>query len=286
MIVITGAGGKTGRAILHALAALGEKNVRAWVRRDEQAEEAQTMGAAEVVVGDLKDPQVLEKALRGASVLYHIAPNMYPDELALGRQVIAAGRAAGLKRIVYHSVLHPQVQAMQHHWNKLLVEERLFESGLDFTILQPAAYMQNVLAGWKAIREKGIYSVPYAAETRLGMVDLEDVAAVAARVLSEDGHAGAIYELSGSEALSQTEVAEALTKAIGRPVQVEVTPRDQWEQRARAGGMADYAVTTLRKMFEYYENFGFWGNSRVLAGLLGREPVKFAQFAARAAQEN
>ena len=132
---------------------------------------------------------------------------MAEQELEIGRSVIAAARTADLRRFVFHSVLHPQTAEMAHHWQKMRVEALLFRSGLDFTILQPAAYMQNVLAGRDLITARGEYRVPYALSTRIGMVDLLDVAEVAARVLSEDGHAGATYELATGERLSQHEVA-------------------------------------------------------------------------------
>jgi uncharacterized protein YbjT (DUF2867 family) len=116
---------------------------------------------------------------------------MNPAEVEIGEGVIVAACAAGVEHVVYHSVLHPQTEAMPHHWSKLRVEEKLFESGLAYTILQPAAYMQNVLAYWEAIMEHGVYPVPYAVEARLSMVDLEDVARSAALILTEPGHIGA-----------------------------------------------------------------------------------------------
>jgi uncharacterized protein YbjT (DUF2867 family) len=203
---------------------------------------------------------------------------MNPDELAIGRMAIATARAAGARHFVYHSVLHPQAEAMPHHWHKLRVEELLFESGLDYTILQPAAYMQNVLAGWKAITGQGVYRAPYPVETRLGMVDLEDVAAAAAIVLTEPGHTGATYELAGPEVLSQTEVAAILSQVLQRTVRAEQIPLTEWVVQAQAAGLGKYQLETLVKMFHYYEQYGFWGNSRVLAWLLGRPPTRFSTF--------
>lgn len=241
----------------------------------------QAMGAQEVVVGDVASPETLAQGAFGARAIYHICPNMRPDELVIGQAVLAAAREAGVQTFVYHSVLHPQVEAMPHHWLKLRVEEALFESGLPFTILQPAAYMQNVLAQWPAITQAGLYAAPYAVETRLGLVDLEDVAEVAARVLTEPGHTGAIYELAGADVLSQTEVAAVLSARLGRPVRAEAIPPATWERGARAAGLSDYAVETLLKMFRYYERYGFWGNPRVLESLLGRPARTFDAFVAR-----
>jgi uncharacterized protein YbjT (DUF2867 family) len=206
---------------------------------------------------------------------------MSPDEVAIGQVALAAARAAGVERFVYHSVLHPQTESMPHHWHKLRVEALLFELGLPFTILQPAAYMQNVLAYWEKIANQGVYPVPYAIETRLNMVDLEDVAAVAAKALTEEGHLGAIYELAGPELLSQVEVAEILAQKLGRPVHAEAVPLEEWEQSVRQAGLGEYQIQTLLKMFGYYEAYDFWGNPGVLGWLLSREPVTFGEFVER-----
>jgi uncharacterized protein YbjT (DUF2867 family) len=284
MILITGAAGKTGRALIQALAPKGVP-VRALVRRPEQAEKVLALGAAEAQIGDLCQPDTVFRAAAGVQAVYHIPPNMHPDEITLGQTALSAARAAGVQHFVYHSVLHPQVQAMPHHWKKLLTEEMIFESGLPFTILQPVAYMQNVLGQWPQITGQGTFPVPYSIETRLGMVDLHDVAQAAAIVLTEPGHTGAIYELAGAEALTQREVAAVLEQKLGRPVRAEQTPLDVWEQRARAGGLPEYAIETLLKMFRYYQSFGFWGNQHCLTSLLVRTPTDFAAFIDRTLRE-
>jgi NAD(P)H dehydrogenase (quinone) len=280
MILVTGAAGKTGRAIIRALSARGEA-VRALVHRPEQAAVVEELGARRVVVGDLRSQAVVNRSAQDVRAVYHICPNMSPDEVAIGQAVIAAARTAGAERFVYHSVLHPHTESMSHHWHKLRVEELLFESELAYTILQPAAYMQNVLAHWEQIVTRGVFPVPYAVKTRLSMVDLEDVATVATMVLIGDGHLGAIYELAGSEVLSQVEVAGLLAEGLGRPVRAEAIPLDAWERDARQAGLDDYRVRTLVKMFGYYESYGFWGNPRVLGWLLGRPPTSFGAFVER-----
>ena len=287
MILVTGAAGKTGRAVIRALSARGQ-TVRALVHRPQQAPAAVDAGAQDVVAGDMRDPAILEHALAPGRVavraVYHICPNMSPDELSIARVVLRAARAAGLEQVVYHSVLHPQTEAMPHHWQKLRVEELLFESGLPFTILQPAAYMQNLLAYWDQIVGQGVYAVPYATDTLLGMVDLEDVAEAAAIVLTEGGHAGATYELAGADVLSPADVARVLERQLARPVQAQAVPLDEWECGARATGLGEYQVETLLQMFRYYQRHGFWGNPRVLTWLLRRPPTTFATFVERAAR--
>jgi uncharacterized protein YbjT (DUF2867 family) len=284
MILVTGAAGKTGRAIIRALVA-GGSAVRALVHRPEQAGSLAALGARETVIGDMRLPTTLEEAARSVRSVYHICPNVSPDEVRIGEIAIAAARKAGVQHFVYHSVLHPQVEAMPHHWYKLRVEERLFESGLAYTILQPAAYMQNVLAHWGPILDEGIYPVPYALESRMSLVDLQDVAEAAAVVLTHPGHVGATYELAGPEALSQVEIAAILERKLGRTVHAQQVPVAKWEEQARSMGMGTYAIDALIRMFQYYDRSGFWGNPRVLGWLLGRPPATFADFAGRIALE-
>lgn len=280
MVLVTGAAGKTGQAIIQALTANGA-TVRALVHRPEQIPLVEGLGAQEAVAGDMRLQATMDEAARGGRAVYHICPNVSPDEVAIGQSAIAAARSAGVERFVYHSVLHPQTEAMPHHWQKLRVEERLLESGLPFTILQPTAYMQNVLAHRDKILTQGIYPVPYPIETRLSLVDLEDVAEAAALVLTERGHLGATYELVGTEAMSQIEIAATLRQQMGRDVSVRPVPIETWKRRARASGLGDYQVETLIKMFRHYEQYGFYGNPRALGWLLSRRPTTFAAFARR-----
>lgn len=284
MILVTGAAGKTGRAVIRALTAGGEA-VRALVHRPEQVRLAKRLGARQVIAGDMHAPELMTRAAQGIQAIYLICPNMSRDEVEIGEVAISAARSAGVERFVYHSVLHPQTEAMPHHWHKLRVEERLFESGLRYTILQPSAYMQNVLAHWDLIVEQGLFPVPYATDTRLGMVDVEDVGAAAAIVLTQQGHTGATYELASAEVLSQTEVAAVLTQELGRQVQAKTMSLKEWKEGARRAGLGDYQIETLIKMFHYYECHGLWGNPRVLSWLLGRPPTTFAAFVRRAARE-
>jgi uncharacterized protein YbjT (DUF2867 family) len=284
MILVTGAAGKTGQAVIQALVAHGD-SVRALVHRSDQIQPVEALGAQGVLFGDMLTRVTMDRAVQGARAVYHICPNVSPDEIAIGRIVIEASRSAGIEHFVYHSVLHPQTESMPHHWMKLRVEEQLLKSGLPFTIFQPAAYMQNTLAHWQKISEEGIYPVPYSAKVRLSMVDLYDVAQAAVIVLTDPVHLGAIYELVGTSGMSQTEVAEILGHGLERPVRVENVPIEKWAKRARASGLGDYQIETLTKMFAYYEDHGLWGSPRVLSWLLNRLPTGFAAFVDRTVRE-
>ncbi len=280
MILLTGASGKTGKAILSALKQRGTLT-RVLVRSAEQASELVNLGAAEAVIGDLRDQSSLITAIKGCDRLYYICPNVTPDEVQIGKTLLEIAKKENLKHFVYHSVLHPQIEAMPHHWQKMRMEEAIFESRLDFTILQPCAYMQNILANWKSITETGVYPVPYAASARISIVDLMDVAAAAALVLSRQGHENSIYELAGPQPLSQDEVAAAFSKILGRSVTARVVDRSNWAENARKTGNSEYQVNTLLMMFEYYEKHGLIGNPNTLSRLLNQPAATFEAFIKR-----
>jgi len=280
MILVTGAGGKTGKAVIKALVARGAA-VRAFVRSPAHEAALTTLGVAEVVVGTMDDAESVVRAVRGAEAIYHICPNVSPHEVAFARALIAAATQLAVPRLVYHSVLHPQIEAMPHHWAKLRVEEMLFGSSLDVTILQPTAYMQNSLAQWGLMMREGIYRVPYPVETRLSLVDLDDVAEAAALVLLDAGHASATYELVGTSPLSQIEIAATFGRALKKTVLAEAESIESWDRRARSAGLDDHACETLIKMFQAYARDGLRGNPNVLGWLLGRPPNSLAAFAAR-----
>jgi uncharacterized protein YbjT (DUF2867 family) len=199
----------------------------------------------------------------------------------MGKLIISAALAARVSHFVYHSVLHPQIESMPHHWLKLRVEEYLVESGLPYTILQPAVYMQNITSSLPDIAENGIYQVPYPVKTMLSLVDLKDLADVAVKVVTSQEHQSAVYELVGTEALSQQDVALALEKVLGRKVQAQQVPLGYWERQARNSGLDSYQIKTLINMFQHYERFGFTGNPGVLGWLLGRPPTTLEDFIQR-----
>jgi uncharacterized protein YbjT (DUF2867 family) len=284
MILVTGAAGKTGKAVIKALARSGAK-VRALVRRPDRSQAMQALGAAEISIGSFEDAAALGAAVSGTEAIYHVCPNVSRDEVAYAEAIMAAAQANQVKRFVYHSVLHPQIEAMPHHWKKMRVEERLLAAGFDLTILQPAAYMQNILGAWRGIVEEGVYRIPYPAETQLSLVDLEDVAAAAAVVLGGAGHSGATYQIVGTAPISQNEIATMAGRALKKQIRIEAEPVEDWEARNRLAGMPDYQRMALAKMFRYYSQHGLVGNANTLRWLLGRPPHDFARFVACLAEQ-
>jgi uncharacterized protein YbjT (DUF2867 family) len=289
MILITGAGGKTGRTLIKALAKV--ESLCAFVHYEEQVSVLKSLGAEKIIVGDLRDETAIRFAMQGARSVYHICPNMNSDEFAIGKLVIHEARKVGVEHLVYHSVLHPQTKKMNHHWQKLRVEEMIFESGIPFTILQPAPYMQNLLAGWKSIIEDGVLRVPYSTNSKFSFVDLEDVAEAAKIVLTEPNHKNAIYELAGTGSMSYADVAEIMSRILNRDVRAQKEEIDDWRLRAERSSEGtqskrdEYAIENLVRMFEYYDQWGLAGNPNVLKWLFRREPTSIESFVQRTSKE-
>ncbi len=278
MILVTGAGGQTGRALIAALAQAGLPS-RALVRSERSERVVRASGAAEVVTGDLTDGAAVATAMQGVAAVYHICPNFHVHEVAIGAAMIAAARAAGVRRFVFHSVINPQCAAMPHHDDKRVVESLLMESGLDWTVLQPTMYMQSTVIGWESIRASGTFAPLYAVDRRMGLVDLADVAQAACRVLIEPGWSGGCFELANGEPLSALDMAAAMGARLGRPVQALRGDAQAWAERQRAAGMPEGEVARGLAMFAHYDRYGLpGGNGRVLALLLGRAPRRYAEF--------
>ena len=282
MILVTGAGGKTGRALIKSLSKA--ESLCAFAYRAEHISAVKALGAEKVIVGDLRDESSVRLAMEGVRAVYHLCPNMSPDEIVIGKLIIREARNAGLEHFLYHSVLHPQTEKMNHHWQKLRVEEMVFESGLPFTVLQPAPYMQNLLANWNSIVDQGVLRIPYSVDSKFSFVDLEDVAEAAKLVLTEPDHFHAIYELAGTLPMSHVEVAERFGLVLKRDVRAEKEESKDWRQRVT--GISDYASENLIKMFEYYDQWGLAGNPNVLRWLLKREPLTIEEFAQTTIRES
>ncbi len=246
-VAIVGGAGKTGRAVRAALAARG----------------------VESFATGRQDWERLPDALAAADRVYVIAPNLHPDEPAYVGTVIEAARAAGIERLVYHSVAAPYAPDMPHHLGKARAEDLVRRSGLAWTILQPCAYVQNLVPGLQA--DPPALRLPYSTETTFGLVDLTDVGEAAAVTLLEDPHVGATYELGGPAA-SIADVGRGAESVLDRAVSVERVEPEEWA-RTEGAGLGQRERDWLLRMFANYDAYGLPTGSLPLAALLGREPT-------------
>ncbi len=286
--MVTGANGNQGRLLVPRLLAAGHP-VRASVRSEASAAALRAIAVTEVVVGDLADPDVLAKAVAGVEKVYHVGPALSSSERAVGFAIVDAARAVGVKHFVMSSVLHAITTDLLQHEIKRDIEEHLLSSGLDFTILQPTNYM--LAHRLKPAFERGVFELTWSLERRQSLIEIGDIAEVAALVLGDsDHHIGATYELASAGRYTAHDLATIIGTVIGKPVRAAQIDVETFAARifddADPARMA-YELRAMRAISARYSSNDFVGNPNVLAWLLGRAPTTFedwvrARYAARA----
>ena len=268
-ILVSNANGKVGQEVVRALVA-GGYDVRIGARDVEKAK-AQFSGA-EIVALDLTKPETLAAAVQGVGAIFSAAPyELLPSgEAAL----IAAAQAAGVPRFVKLSAIAHEADPSSPH---ALAEQALAESKLAWTVLRPNFFMQNystVLAGY--VRSGAIYEP--AADGATSFVDTRDIATVAAIALTQPGHEGKSYVLTGPAALTRAEVAAELSRAIGKPVSYVAV-----DDAALRGSLAQAPAMLVElavALFGWVRKGATAGVSDDIARATGHPARDFATFAA------
>lgn len=273
MIVITGTTGQVGGEVLRRLAQI-DIPVRALVRDPAKAEAARRSGV-ETVKGDFAEPETLDRALEGADAVFLQCANV-PEQVELESNAVDAALRAGVRRVVKLSILGAQAGSPVpfRDWHGR-IEGRLKDSGADFTILRPSFFMQGLLALVGA--DGNIYAPT--GHGRVGWVDVCDVAEVAARALTEEGHEGETYTITGPESLSLAEVAGKLSEAAGRKIRhIDVSP-----EAAREGmissGMSEWFAEALLALFAAIRQGRLDRLTDAVARVGGAKPRAFAEYA-------
>jgi uncharacterized protein YbjT (DUF2867 family) len=267
-VAVTGASGKTGRAVVAALRERGVEAV-ALVRDPARA----PAGTPSALV-DLDSGRGLDDALRGCQAVYLVVPNLHPDEPGLVARVLDAAAASGVTRVVYHSVAQPYAPDMPHHVDKARSEDIVRRSRLRWTVLQPGAYVQNFTGQLRS--QPPALAVPYDVDAPFRLVDVPDVAAAAAAVLTETGHEGSTYELAGPAVTSVRDVADMAAKVLARPVPASRMTVEEW-LAGPGRRLGPVSRDRLVRMFTYYDQHGLLAGSLALRTLLGRPPLTVQQ---------
>src|SRR3984893_5199203 len=225
MILVTGATGLNGGEIVRRLSARGVA-VRALLRNPGKAGGLASLPYVEIVEGDMARPETLAGPLRDVHRAMLISSSV-PDMLEVQSSFIAAAGKAGVKHIVKLSGIMPELDSpfrfARMHGE---IERRLEASGLAFTRLPAGGFMPAYFGPVRSIVAKGALLLPME-DARIASIDVGDIAAVAADVLTGAGHEGKIHPLTGPEALTMTQVAEKLSAATGKKIQyINVPPED------------------------------------------------------------
>lgn len=267
-VLMVGATGANAGLVLPELDKRGVA-VRALVRDDNRAAQARANGAAETAIGDLTDPPSLADAVSEVDGVFHIGPAFAPNEAEMGVAMVQAAKTAGVRKFVFSGVIHPSISEMANHAAKLRVEEALYDSDLDFTVLQPAMFMQNLAASWAQIVEQGRFAMPYSTAAKVCWVDYRDVAEAAAIALTSDRLSYGTFELCAPGLVDRNQMAAMISGVLGRTVEAGETPLQEFASTLPEGPVRD----GMTRMMAHYDRHGFpGGNGLVLHAILGREP--------------
>jgi uncharacterized protein YbjT (DUF2867 family) len=275
MILVTGASGTVGRAVLDEVRKSG-KPFKAMYRSDADAGKAPA-GVAPVVA-NFAEKKSLRGALADMQTIFLVCSPV-PELVELESNVIDACRENSVRHVVLNSALgaadYPKSFPSWHRQ----VEDKLKASGLGYTIFRPNSFMQNILAyNAPSIR---VQSAFYAAmgTARLSYLDVRDIAVVIAKALTSPAeHAEQIYELNGPEAVTNAELAERISRVAGRTVQFVDIPEAAQRKAMQDLGMPDWQITALLDLQRYYTGGQGGEVTEVLPRLLGHRPRSLNRF--------
>ena len=281
MILITGASGSVGKAVLLE-AIRRESKVRAMYRSKEEA--AKAPSGCQAVLADYADKHSLGKALDGVNFVYVVCSPI-PQLVELESNMLVACKQAGVKHVVLNSALgagdYPKSFPSWHRQ----VEDKLKSSGMSCTILRPNGFLQNIVTyNAASIRTQGAF---YAAmgDAKVSYLDVGDIAVVAVKALRGGPHSGKTYELNGPEAISNEELAKRISKISGCTVNYVDIPESAQREAMLGMGMPEWQVTALLELQQYYKQGGGAKTDGVLRSLIERAPVTLDQYLKANAKE-
>jgi len=277
MIYVTGGRGwHVGREVVRQLTQAGQR-VRALAG---SAEEGRALEApnVEVVIGDCERPETFAHTLAGSAAAMMITRNSL-NFVEMETNFINAAKAARVGRFVKFSAVGADVDdETQVKRSHAQAEQLVKQSGLKWTILRPHFFMQNVLWFIDEIKARGTISLPMKS-TRFGIIDFRDIAAVAVKCLTEDGHEGRIYTLSGPELLSFYDVAEKLGRAVGIPIRYHDMAPDEFRKLLIAMGRPAWHAESMTRSYVLMSQIENEPLSGDVERVLGRRPASFDRVA-------
>ena len=248
MIMVTGSTGTIGKDVVKELRGM-DARFRVVARDPEKARKL--LGDVQIVRGDLGDRGSLDAAFEGGTKLFLLGPGS-PTQVADQHNAIEAAKAAGITHVVRSSAFVSDTESTVPlgRWHGQ-TDEELRRSGLKWTILQPEAFMQNLLGSVGTIKQQGaIYGT--SKDGKIAMIDARDIARVAAHALVDSEHEGKTYVLTGPEAVDYAQVAETFSHVLGRPVKYVDLPPEQARLGMLGTGLPEWLVDILLGLSSIY----------------------------------
>ena len=286
VILVTGAAGNVGTELVKELSTMGAI-FRAGVHSNKSADKIEKISSrAHLIEIDYDKPETLRRACDGISKIFLLTPDS-PRAVELASNLVKVAKKAGVKHIVKQSnILVTEMEsattpyARQHREAEKIIDE----SGIQFTFLRPNDFMQNFVSFFTlTIKTNSAFYIP-GGDAKVSFVDVRDIAAVAAKVLtehdeSESRHFGKAYNITGPEPLSYYQAAEILSNTAGKKIDYVDIPEEDARRGMKAMGMNESFINTALELFDNYRKGYASQVSDVVESITGNKPISFAQFA-------
>jgi uncharacterized protein YbjT (DUF2867 family) len=278
MILITGASGNVGREVLKQIAATGAQ-VRAAFQSVSKA--AAAPSGVEVVTMDYNQPPTLQAALKGVERVFLVGPPA-PNLPLLERKAVDEIKRSGVRHVVKLSAMGGRAATFpRQHADS---EDYITSAGVAYTFLRPNGFMQNLVTyNAPTINTQDAFYGSQG-EGKVSHIDIRDIAAVAVKTLTEDGHQGKAYTLTGPVALSNAQIAQILSDDLGREIRYVDLPAEQFKQALLGAGVPEWSANALLDLQQLYRNDGASAVTNDVERVLRRKPRSFEQFSRDHAQ--
>lgn len=275
MIAITGATGQLGQHIIETLLkTVPASQIVAIVRNPAKATALSQQGIT-VRQADYSDEAAFTTALQGIDKLLLISSSEVGQRAPQHRNVINAAKAAYVKFIAYTSLLHADRSPLGLADEHVATEKMLAQSGIAYALLRNGWYTENYLASAPAALEHGVF-IGAAGEGKIASATRADYAAAAARVISEDGHAGKIYELAGDAGWTLSQLAAELAKQSGKKVVYQNLSEADFAAALKGVGLPAGLADMLADSDVGASKGGLFDDSHTLSKLIGRPTTSLA----------
>lgn len=276
MIAITGATGQLGHYVIESLMkTVPASQIVAIVRNPAKAQVLTAQGIT-VRQADYGDEAALTSALQGVEKLLLISSSEVGQRAPQHRNVINAAKAADVKFIAYTSLLHADSSPLGLADEHIETEKMLADSGIVYTLLRNGWYTENYLASALAALEHGVF-IGAAGDGKIASATRADYAVAAARVISEAGHEGKVYELAGDSAWTLTQLAAELTKQSGKPITYQNLSEADFAAALKSVGLPDGLADMLADSDVGASKGGLFDDSKTLSKLIGRPTTTLAE---------
>jgi uncharacterized protein YbjT (DUF2867 family) len=275
MLLLTGVTGKTGGASAEGLLRKGVP-LRAIVRNAEKAESLKAAGI-DLVVGDVGDKAVLQKAMNGVSKALMTIPNS-ERQLELEKQFVDVAKKSGVRHVVKMSSIEATAGAKSPiakiHYAS---EQYLQKSGLAWTLMKPSFFMQNFLGSAGTIKEQNKFFLPMG-QGKTVMVDTRDIGACVAAVMTGTGHEGQKYEITGPEVLSFADAADRFSKVLKRKIEYVHVPMEAYRKTLARFLTNEWHLNAVCALFQEIAETQTLHTTDTVQKLTGHAPISFSQF--------